>query len=343
MTSGTRLLHLFRHSLRSGDIHPLLHLLMRYRGATPGTPPAAPPVPPVPAPVTANLPALPRDVVQRRVVALPALPQAAARALQTLQREDGTLQEIADHIGCDASLTAQVLHLANSPFYGVAGRVASLQDAVQLLGRRALNSLVALSVLSGQFGSSRSRLFDATAFWRHTLASAVAARGLARSAGLAEDTAFVAALLHNLGLLAMSEHFPEALDAGLRLARERDLPLYAVERELGLTPHAEVGRWIAAHWHFPDEVMQAIGHHHAPGGDLPRVADCVHVAHAMAHALDVAGLPHELVPTLDPGAWARVAPDDERLLAVLEEAESGVRVLGEHFRLDPVTDHCCQP
>lgn len=325
--AGSRLQHLFRASRQAGQVHPLW-APMQSRGTQPYDAGAGPALPPTVrhGPGERLLP----DQVRRRVAELPPLPKAAMRALQTLRREQASLEEVAADLACDSSLMVRILKLANSPFYGVAGRVSSARDAAQILGRRTLESMLTLAAVAGQIQGPQSQTFDATVYWRHALASAIAARGLARAAGIDEDQAFVAALLHDVGLLAMSAYFPQALDALALQARADDTELCAVERRQGLTSHADVGAWIAAHWRFPDPVVQAIAAHHAPTAVLPEVgplAACVHVADALAHALDLAGLAHEFVPTIDPVAWQRVGLTEAALQSLIDETETGVRSL----------------
>lgn len=320
---ATRLQHLFRTSLRDGRVHPLLRVMQLHRphspacNATPASPSAVGPATPK---------SLAPDQVRLRVAELPHFPKAALRALQTLRREDASLEDVAADMSCDASLTALVLRLANSPFYGVPGRVASARDAAQVLGRRTLESVLTLAAVASQFSGPRSKAFDASAFWRHALASAIAARALARAAGLDEDQAFVAGLLHDIGLLAMSVYFPDDLDALILRSRSDDVELCTVERQHALTSHAEVGAWIAAHWRFPATVEHAIAAHHAPPAESG-IATCVHVANAIGHALDLAGLEHELVPMVEPAVWQRVALPDEAFGRLLDETESGVQAL----------------
>lgn len=323
--------HLFRGSRQSGRVHPLWRLMLMRSAQSPGSadgPASAPtPTPSVPA---ATLDKLSAAEVRQRVAELPPLPEAAMRALRTLQREQTSLQEVAVELECDASLTARILRLANSPFYGVAGRISSARDAVQLLGRRTLESMLTLAALTGQLQGPRSLSFDSAAFWRHAVATAIVSRRLARGVGADESQAFVAGLLHDIGLLAMSVYFPQSLDALLGQARAADLDLYATERQHDLTPHADVGAWIAAHWNFPAAVVQAIAVHHSPGAPaagVDNLSACVHVANAVAHALDVAKLAHELVPSIDPLAWQRVALTDEDFLSLFAETEAGVQAL----------------
>jgi putative nucleotidyltransferase with HDIG domain len=327
-----RLHHLFRTSLRGGQVHPLLRIVQLHRPQGPG---AAL----VPAPLAAAVPATPRKLlpeqVRRKVAELPPLPRAALRALQTLRREDASLEDVAVDVSCDPSLTARILRLANSPFYGVPGRVSSTRDAAQVLGRCTLESMLTLAAVAEQFQGQRSQTFDASAFWRHALASAIAARGLARAAGLEEGQAFVAGLLHDIGLLAMSVYFPQELEALLGQAQAADVELCTAESQLGVTTHADVGAWIAEHWRFPQPVVQAIAAHHLQGavGEVSGLTACAHVANAIAHALDVAGLPHELVPMVAPAAWQRVALSDEAFGALFDEVESGVQALSSALAL----------
>lgn len=319
---ATRLHQLFRASLRDGRVHPLLRLMQQRDKPAYAAEPQ-----PLPAPLAAAAAAperLSADAVRQRVAELPPLPKAALRALETLRRDDASLEDIAADIGVDASLTARVLRLANSPFYGVPGRVASARSAAQVLGRRTLESVLSLAAVAGQVTGSRCEAFDAAAFWRHALGTAIVSRGLARAGGLEEGQAFVAGLLHDIGLLAMSVYFPQPLAGLIAHARADDVELCAVERRHGLTPHGDVGAWIASHWRFPAPVVEAIKAHHAPVRGL---SACVHVANAIVHALDVAALPHELVPAVDPAIWEQVAIDDAGLLALCDEAENGVRAL----------------
>ena len=322
-----RLAYLFRTSFWQGAVHPLFHPLQLHR---PQVQPGAYALG-APAPVAHWAPhRLQAEDVRRRVGELPPLPQATLRALRTLRREDASLQELSLDLAWDPSLTARILRLANSPFYGVPGRVASVRDAAQILGRRTLESVLTLAAVAGQFEGPRSTHFDVPAFWRHALAVAIAARGLARMAGVDEDQAFVAGLLHDVGLLAMSVYFPEALDELLTQARAADVELCVVERAHCLTSHAEVGAWIAAHWHFPGAVAQAIAGHHAPLAQPPdafALACVVHVADAVAHALDVAGVAHELVPGVEAAALQRTAIDEPAFGRLLLDIESGVQAL----------------
>jgi putative nucleotidyltransferase with HDIG domain len=269
---------------------------------------------------------------------LPPLPQATLDALRALRDENLGSEGCAELIGHDPALAARALRLANSAFYGVPGRVVHLRDAVHLLGRRTLASLVAVALLVKQIDTSLCPAFSSTMFWRHAIATAHAARELAQALQNDPELAFVAGLLHDVGRLALAAHFPVEVGAALQLARQADDGHGGTEdMQLGVD-HVEVGRQVALHWCFPPAVAQAVALHHAPAAAADgraSLSDIVHVANAIAHALDLNGDPYECVPPLDAGAWERLGLQPRALLPVLRATERGVAELSLALGVSP--------
>ncbi len=277
--------------------------------------------------------------VRARIDALPPLPKALAQALTMLHDDRTSTAACAETIARDQALTARTLRLANSAFYGVPGRVGTVRDALHILGRRALGSLLTSSALAAQLPVHRCAGFDFGAFWTHALGSAIAAQSLAVGSGLDADLAFTAGLLHDVGRLAMAAYFPEALEAALAQARDRDCSDLEMERTVVGIDHAQVGGLIAARWHFPDDVVAAIRDHHAPpdplagGRRAPELTDLVHLANAIAHALDLEGNADDRVPPIAFDAWARVCAAPDELLHAFARTEAGVAVLRDALDL----------
>ncbi len=268
-----------------------------------------------------------REQLRLRVRELPALPQAALEALAVLRDEEASAERCGELIARDQALLARTLCLANSAFYGVPGRVGSIRDAVHLLGRRALISLLTVATVSRQFDQHSCPQFVFAGFWRHAMAVALAAHGLAHALGGDEDLAFTSGLLHDIGRLALAAHFPAEMGATIARAHEMDSGLVAIEQEMLGTDHVEVAAQVAAQWKFPPEVVQAIASHHAPvaaAGGGPSLADIVHVADAMAHALDLACDPNEMVPSINGAAWERLALAPRVCLKIFHDTETGV-------------------
>ncbi len=270
------------------------------------------------------------ELLRGHVGRLPALPQAVLQLLAELRRDDSSADDCAQHIVHDQAMTARTLRLANSAFYGAPGRVATIRDAIQMLGRRTLGALLTTAVVSGQFSPGRAAGFDFAAFWRHALGTALAAQSLALETGADDDLAFTAGLLHDMGRLLLAAHYPAELALALAQAQADDSPLLDAEQAALGTDHACIGAMVAAHWSFPPAVAAAIADHHAPptctgsAAAAPALADLVHVADAITHALGLNGGDADMVPDIDAAAWARLALSPAQCLRVFDRTEQGV-------------------
>lgn len=261
---------------------------------------------------------------------LPPMKQATLDALEALRNEELGSADCAELLGHDPALAARALRLANSAFYGVPGRVMHLRDAVHLLGRRTLASLVTVALLARQFDTGPNPALSVTAFWRHAIASGYAARELAQALETDAELAFLTGLLHDVGRLALAAHFPEAMDTVMQRAQDPRADWLRIEREVFGTDHVAVGREVALRWRFPQTVADAIAAHHAPvagPGGGASLSDIVHTADAIAHALDLNGDPWECVPPLDPASWDRLGLPPRVLLPALRVTERGVAEL----------------
>lgn len=270
------------------------------------------------------------ETLRQRVRELPAMPEAVRRVQATLQDEDARTDDCAEHIARDQALAAKTLRLANSAFYGVPGRVATVQDAVNVLGLRTLSTLLQAAALTGGLGRTVSKAFQASEFWRNSIGTAICARALASELRLDPNVAFTAGLLHDIGRLALATHFPEQFNAALALQlRDKLAPLQA-ERQVMGTDHAQVGALVATHWNFPADIAQAIAQHHGPepqDAPGPSVIEAVHVADAIAHAVAAPATKDDKLPPLAPPAWERLGLGSAKYVEVVAQTREGVESL----------------
>ncbi|MEO8808319.1 MAG: HDOD domain-containing protein, partial [Burkholderiaceae bacterium] len=209
---------LFRHSLRAGQIHPLLHVMQRRAGVQGGVhAPLA--EAPLRRPAGASM-HIDANVLRQKIVRLPSLPQAVLDVMRLLATEGVRTSEITARIERDQALTARTLRIANSAFYGVPGRVATIHNAIGILGLRTVGTLFTTAAVAAQFRATACPEFEFGRFWRHAIATALVARGLAQKLRMDEDVAFTAGLLHDIGRLAMATQFPVETGQVLREARE---------------------------------------------------------------------------------------------------------------------------
>ena len=253
---------------------------------------------------------------------LPSLPAVVMELLSSIDEEDVDISVLAKKVSHDQALTAKTLRLANSSVYGLQIKVTTIQQAITFLGFQTTRNLITAAAVTGCFVERDGAGFDHKAFWRHSIATAACAKVLARRLRFNQDYAFTAGLLHDIGRLVLLTSFPEQYGEAMAWRRANDS--YVLEAEtavLGLD-HVAAGLALAEHWKFSDTMKMALAYHHAPdaaGAGL--LASIVHVADAVAHALDVARDPEELVPSVSPAAWTALGLNEEAFLHVFRETE----------------------
>jgi putative nucleotidyltransferase with HDIG domain len=215
---------------------------------------------------------------------LPAQPVAAMRVLKLVEDPNASAAELARLIETDPALSARVIRLANSPYYGLARRVSSASRAVVLLGFSTVRALAVSAACSLLVEEGR---LGPRGYWPHSVATAAAASVVARYLRGPVSEAFSAGLLHDLGAALLYRQDPglyalvtrEAGDDGTGL-------LEAEERHFG-TSHPHAAAAVMAEWRFPEEFVLAVSSHHDDPHALPMGLPRIVVAgDAVAGALE---------------------------------------------------------
>lgn len=262
------------------------------------------------------------DEIAGRIEHLPALPAVVTDILRSLDNDNLDFAILAHKMASDQAIAAQVLRLANSSFYGSSGKITTMQQALTLIGVQSVRKLVTAAAVAISVPQVACAGFDFDAFWRHSMATAVCARVLARHLHLNQDIAFTSGLLHDIGRLVLVTTFPEQYEKVLAYRAAHDCYLFDAERTVLGIDHCGVGHALAMHWHFPAVLCHAIAAHHVPdaigGGSI---ASLINVADAIVHALDLAGVEDDLVPPVSLAAWHGVGLDGAAYLQVFRETE----------------------
>lgn len=207
------------------------------------------------------------DQLISEVAELRPLPAVAVRALEIAEGEQFSAHELAQAISADQALTAKLLRLSNSAYYGFPRRITTVRDAVVLLGFRAVRSATLASCVIDTLPGGT--VLDATTAWRFSVTTGLLAEVLSRAAQTHQDEAFTAGVLHNIGRLALDQQRPRELMASRNLARQQGMTLVEAQRTvLGFTD-ADLGGALALHWNFPDALANAVAHHHLDVDALP--------------------------------------------------------------------------
>lgn len=268
---------------------------------------------------------LSQEQIVARLKNLPALPTVVCELLASFSNEAMDVTQLSRQISWDQALTARLLRVANSSFYGLQSRVATINEAVVLLGFRAVRSMVLAVSVSSLFRADHCPGFDAAAYIRHCIGVGLAARALAQQTGRNADLAFTAGILHDIGELVLASCFAEAYSQALAYREEHDCPMVVAERDILGIDHAAVGGLLADAWHFPASLHSAVAEHHAPSAaTADSLADIIHVADAIAHGLGVAHSDKEMVLPVDQTAWQRLNLDSEKLADILPQVVGGM-------------------
>ncbi len=189
------------------------------------------------------------------------LPQTLAEVLRVIRDDSSSADDLAHVLSRDPALTSKVLRIVNSPFYGMGREVASVSQAVVMLGLRQVTAL-ALSTSIYSMTDKWASAIDRSRFWRHSLEVAIASRTIAEKVGYRNlEEIFVAGLVHDIGLLIMEHAYPE--DFG-RLWKEvpKRGSLVDLEEDVWGTNHARVGQFLLEQWRLPEAICEAVGQHH---------------------------------------------------------------------------------
>ncbi len=223
-----------------------------------------------------------------RVKHLPPAPRILPELLQLVRRSDVDADKVVNLIRFDPALTAGVLQLANSAFFGSARPADDLGEAVTRLGFQQVYILVA--AVSGARNLSPAQRGYGMAcgdLWKHSATSAVAAQIIAKDLGDDVDVVFTAALLHDIGKIILSDTLESTYAVIVRETSSNCYPLLEVERRVLGFDHAEAGGRLLARWNFPANLTAAVAHHHRPeeAGPHARLAAYAHVGNLIAYAM----------------------------------------------------------
>jgi putative nucleotidyltransferase with HDIG domain len=210
------------------------------------------------------------ETITRHVLSLPALPAITVNLLQMVDNPTVSSAQISNLLASDPSMTARVLRLANSPFYGFAHEIKTVQLAITLLGNDTIANLALGMSVMNRFEQKIDDDFDFTCFWEHSLLVATIAEKVATRLRCPNPgSAFTAGILHDIGKLVIHEYLTPAFERIQDLRKTSPIRWADAERQVLDTDHAEIGSWLCRNWHLPDEIVAAVAGHHLLRSDTP--------------------------------------------------------------------------
>ena len=223
---------------------------------------------------------------------LPILSSVAMNIASRIHSPSANAAEIGQLIEHDPALTARVLQLVNSAYYGFPHRIRSVQHAVVILGFGKIKSVVTAVSVYDASGRGPQRVIDPRRLWQHGIGVAIAAKEILSELAphVPSEDAFTAGLLHDIGKIIYDQYLPDLYTPVENLvAAEPGRTLLSAEQELLGVTHAAVGRWLAERWHLPTMLQHVIAYHHQPARapDNRDLVGVIHLADAFVRALGV--------------------------------------------------------
>ena len=214
--------------------------------------------------------------ILKSIKSLPAFPVTVQKVNRLINDPDSSLTELAGVIKYDQSITANILRMCNSAYFGLRHKVDNVQDAILYLGRQNIVRAVLTAGISRYFKKTGGYDVEGAELWEHSVSVALMAQILSRRIYSGEDPKlFTAAILHDVGKIVLGEFVQESYKKIQALVSEEGYDFLEAEEKVIGVNHAELGGEIAVLWNFPPEVRDAIAYHHRPdllkknGGDVP--------------------------------------------------------------------------
>ncbi|MCC6672181.1 MAG: HDOD domain-containing protein [Planctomycetes bacterium] len=274
-----------------------------------------------------------------KTLELPTLPEVLVKLNETMANPDSSADDVAKVIQADPAVSANILRIVNSAYYGLQVRVSSVNLAVSIMGFNMTKKVALKAAVFSVFGKKKDKVphFDPTAFWKHSIYTGVAARVLGsespRFTGTHAEDLYVCGLLHDIGKIILLESATKKYASVLEQAGATGHTELQVENEVLGFNHADVGSVLAIKWFLPEDLTIAIRYHHAPTKDPfhKSLSSLIHLADHLAWSAgkpSTQGLPR---PTLESEVYQQVGLDPKQVEGLLPQVQQDFEATGLPF------------
>jgi len=223
-----------------------------------------------------------------QIDALPTLPNLYLQLLNELQSNEPSMDRVGEIISKDIAMSAKILQLVNSAFFGLPQKIASPTEAALYLGIETIKALVLSIQLFKQFDTETVKAFSLESLWSHSWTTAVLARKIATLEKMDQkttDLSFSSALLHDIGKLILVKNLPAQFQESISLARQENIPHWEAEQKIFGVSHAEIGGYLLGIWGIQNNLVEAVSLHHRPQFYQTNGLSVIIIVH-LANALD---------------------------------------------------------
>ncbi len=245
------------------------------------------------------------------IKSLPVMSTTYQEVIDMLGKPDCSLRKVGRKIAQDIGMSAKILQLVNSAFYGSGSEIADAVQAVVYLGLKTVEALILTSGVFARLPEESIKEFSVEAIQQHCVRVGALAKAICKSLQMSTeevDMASMAGILHDAGKIVLISKMPDKLKEAIEISRLRKVPLHQIERELIDITHAEMGGCLLELWGIPTKIIEAATYHHEPPLSLTAefsIVWAVHIANAIDHEL-CSGLSDGYFPGLDMSCLTRL-------------------------------------
>jgi len=268
------------------------------------------------------------------ITELPTLPEVVSELIRLLENPKSSAEDVNKLMEKDISLTAKILRLVNSAYYGMPNKISSVRQAVVILGFSTVKSLAISASVFDMFSSNiDEEVFSQSKFWIHSIGCACLGRVIGRmEAGVDEDATFVLGLMHDIGKLVLFQYAAEEFEAVVTLAQEESLHFYDAEHRVLDTDHAEIGGWLAERWGLAEDVARGIRYHHAVGeAEERRIPAICSFADFITKRKQIGSAGDFAPPALDSDVWTALSLKKEKIPDMIQKVDDEMSKAGIFF------------
>lgn len=261
--------------------------------------------------------------IDRIDVKLPEVPSLIFELNEIISNPSSSAQDIAKVINKSPSLTATLLKIVNSAFYGLRSKIDSISRAVMLMGSKEVSGLAMGITIMEIFDDIPQEIMDVASFLEHNLACGVVARIFAAHSNIVHtEQLFVSGMLHDIGRLILCKYFPQYAKLTFIAARQAVQPLLKAEQKVLGCTHEHVGKKLLNKWKLPIVLVDNVSYHHHPSSSPnPGMTAMLQMADMIVHGLGIGNSAEHIVPGFDIKAWERVNLPVNAFQSLIKQAE----------------------
>ena len=268
--------------------------------------------------------AISRDEILRNAHNVASLPLIYTRINEAVEERSSSMAAIGAIIQEDTGLSARILRLANSAFYGYPSQIGTIEKALTIIGLKPMRDLALATSMMQIFKDIPEDVINMKSFWEHSIACGVTARILAiRQRQPNAESYFLGGILHDIGQLILLQQIPQQIKYLLQLGERQNSPIVELERkELGFD-HASLGGRLLRMWKLPAFLISMVAAHHSPSSatQFKKAAAVIHFADILAHTLKMGASCEKNIPKLDDKAWKILALSPATLPIIAEQVQ----------------------